>query len=787
MKTKSFRLNNHLILPAISIKIILFGFLLLSQKIVKAQLSDLHYLPPLKQVGSNNLAEQVIFITTPEEVAFDVHIFQGESNTPTVVSVSKNSPFRYDLESGNNNITLLENVNTGIVLRNGGLRFESPGGQKFYVNYRAGSAFQGASLTSKGRAALGTSFKWGGIPIINDQSEGYNATIGIMATEDNTIVTISDYDPNCEFRLGEDISGIKNDKIVLNLFAGQSFVLEAVSTNPANLDGWIGGSIESDKNIAISNGNILVGVDPTILRQDAGIEQPIPIDKLGKEHIFIRGNGSDAIEFPIIIAAFNNTEVFVNGSDVPFVRLNEGDYATLPAINYSGDSVGHNMFVTSSKGVYAYQCTGGSVDSSGLALNFTPPLNCLLPNELDNIASIGSLPSQATDGGLTILASTDTPDNEIIVTDATGAVPLPTSFPVAGTAQWKTFFIPGLSGNTSIGSTGTIAVGFLGSNNSIGVASYFSGFDTIPLVDYSFTGDGTLGSTYTVTDTYYTYDSYQWYENGILVPGATSASYTPTTAGDIYVTVGSGGCIFDSSTIPILYSGSEIVLIKEGSQIQVKEGDTVTFTITVQSLGQEDLTNLNIEEALPQGLSVIDALASKGSWLEPNWTIGDMTPGEIQSIFITVRVDGLPEGAATNVITNIVFNTQDQADGNRAEDSPEASVEVEEEIIIDPEPESEALIIDNDAVGPLIDEGFFRITNIENYPNNNFQVYNRWGGLVFENQGYTNGNNDFRGISNRSGAVNQDDELPVGVYYYKLDYNDSGEQKMKSGYLYITR
>lgn len=109
----------------------------------------------------------------------------------------------YNLPNGDNNITLVNNANTGVVLTNSGLRFESPSGNKFYVNYRGYSSSQAASLTSKGRVAMGTSFKWGGVPNLGSHSSKSN-TLGIMATEDNTTVTVYGYDPDCRFRLGGD-------------------------------------------------------------------------------------------------------------------------------------------------------------------------------------------------------------------------------------------------------------------------------------------------------------------------------------------------------------------------------------------------------------------------------------------------------------------------------------------------------------------------------------------------------------------------------------------------------
>ncbi|MEM9142474.1 MAG: hypothetical protein AAGA86_05760, partial [Bacteroidota bacterium] len=99
-----------------------------------AQLSDLHYLPPLKQ-GRNNegISQQAIHLSTPETTSFDVHIYRGTNTTPIATfTISNTSPGVYDnthptapLTNGDNNITLVSNTNTGTVLTNSGLRLES--------------------------------------------------------------------------------------------------------------------------------------------------------------------------------------------------------------------------------------------------------------------------------------------------------------------------------------------------------------------------------------------------------------------------------------------------------------------------------------------------------------------------------------------------------------------------------------------------------------------------------------------------------------------------------------
>ena len=98
-----------------------------------------------------------------------------------------------------------------------------------------------------------------------------------------------------------------------------------------------------------------------------------------------------------------------------------------------------------------------------------------------------------------------------------------------------------------------------------------------------------------------------------------------------------------------------------------------------------------------------------------------------------------------------------------------------------------ALSIESDLVNPNINNGIFQINNIELYPNNTVRIYNRWGILVFETQGYNNGSNAFRGISNGRVTIQMDKELPVGVYFYLVEYVEDGLTNIIDGYLYVNR
>ncbi|WP_026839657.1 gliding motility-associated C-terminal domain-containing protein [Gillisia sp. JM1] len=67
------------------------------------------------------------------------------------------------------------------------------------------------------------------------------------------------------------------------------------------------------------------------------------------------------------------------------------------------------------------------------------------------------------------------------------------------------------------------------------------------------------------------------------------------------------------------------------------------------------------------------------------------------------------------------------------------------------------------------------------FPNYTIEIFNRWGNVVFEGNASTP---DWDGISNQSGTLGND-VLPVGVYFYILNYND-GQTTPVQGKLYLS-
>ncbi len=85
--------------------------------------------------------------------------------------------------------------------------------------------------------------------------------------------------------------------------------------------------------------------------------------------------------------------------------------------------------------------------------------------------------------------------------------------------------------------------------------------------------------------------------------------------------------------------------------------------------------------------------------------------------------------------------------------------------------------------GDGINDSFY-IENIENYPNNNVQIFNRWGNKIFEVQGYDNQSRKWSGESN-IGLIIGSQDVPAGTYYYLIDLGDGSEPIV--GFVLINR
>ena len=78
------------------------------------------------------------------------------------------------------------------------------------------------------------------------------------------------------------------------------------------------------------------------------------------------------------------------------------------------------------------------------------------------------------------------------------------------------------------------------------------------------------------------------------------------------------------------------------------------------------------------------------------------------------------------------------------------------------------------------------IYGIEDSPENTVLIYNRWGDIVFQVQGYDNVSNVFRGMANEKTSMGAN-ELPSGTYFFNIQVSGAHNLKKTQGYLVIKR
>ncbi|WP_291129062.1 gliding motility-associated C-terminal domain-containing protein [Flavobacterium sp. UBA7682] len=271
-------------------------------------------------------------------------------------------------------------------------------------------------------------------------------------------------------------------------------------------------------------------------------------------------------------------------------------------------------------------------------------------------------------------------------------------------------------------------------------------------------------------------DNYIWsVTNGLIISGGQTTDNTITVS---WLAIGSGNvsvsysnsCSGNSSTSFDLsvQTCSDITISKVVDNPTPSIDDNVTFTITVNNVGAGQFLNVVVHENLPSGYSFVSATTTAGTFnnISGIWNIS-ILPANTSAI-LTVTVTVLSTGNYLNVASIDISDPIDLDDSNNDDDAEVSPI---------------CLVVYNE-FSPNNDgaNDTFTIDCIENYPNNKLSVYNRYGSLVYDRKAY---NNDWDGTANVSGAINREEKLPTGTYYYILDIGDNTPKK--AGWLAITR
>ncbi|MCY1635579.1 IgGFc-binding protein, partial [Marinifilum sp. D737] len=465
-----------------------------------AQYDYEHYVPPFYN-GSSSTQDIGIHkaILSTNSDAITVEVYQGKKFIKTI-SVTNDTPgeFLFKTPNGNNSGTISKpytpptsydfpyNV-IGVnelnkKLTDQGYRFYS-NDAPFFVNIRHSTYAQGGSLTTKGTYAYGTEFYTGHVYTDrNNSTHRRSHFISVMATEDNTDITFGNI--NCRYYTileGDQVKlrPISSDETIsVNLDKGESYVIavdhdfwEFYNLNWFERNGMNGTSVNSTKPIVVNTGSWTSGPRDG---QDMGIDQIVPIERLGKKYVLMKGQGNNTTERPIVVATDDNTEVRVN--DILVATLDKGDYHVIndPYKN------GIYAYVTSNKDIYVYQTLSGSRSTIGptVGMNFIPPLSTSGIREVTvPKAHLLADDTRNVNGVITIL----TQHNAVVRYSRNGgqAVTLDHSkaIPIGTSKEWEMYkFNENLNGHYRFFANKAINVAWIVESDWVGAAGYYSGF-----------------------------------------------------------------------------------------------------------------------------------------------------------------------------------------------------------------------------------------------------------------------------------------------------------------------
>ena len=293
--------------------------------------------------------------------------------------------------------------------------------------------------------------------------------------------------------------------------------------------------------------------------------------------------------------------------------------------------------------------------------------------------------------------------------------------------------------------------------------------------------------------------SYQWNQNGTAISGATSNQYTPTVADnysvDVTVPPGCTGSanmtlainnavVFSIADTIICNGGSASLTVAATADSYLWSNGETTQTITTTTAGA-----YNVLVTKNGCISRDTASVAKNSYpVAPVLVCGPATPGGSTSYTFVYTWKGIPgavsyeisedggttwvaangasgtaESHGTSSTANLIARALGSAPCINGEASQPTYCDIDFYNVVSPNGDGK-----ND---------YFKITNIEQYPNNNVQIFNRWGKEVFSKDNYSNANSNTRF---------EGKDLPEGTYYFIINLNQEGKDP-KSGVITITR
>ncbi|MCC9065368.1 DUF7507 domain-containing protein [Flavobacterium piscisymbiosum] len=485
-----------------------------------------------------------------------------------------------------------------------------------------------ASLVSFGNEGRGTAFRLGYYRSNFAGIAGFNGAANlpvysVMAIDDNTQVKL-------------------NGANLVLLNKGQSYLFQPTGT---------GDLLEANKPVVANTGAY---TDTPGGCGDGAVDQMAPVSILGTKYIVVRGSGTAGTganlpEQSTIIASEENTQVTVtnyapNGAFInttTFTLASGGSYHSI----HHGDANNRysSSIIESNKPIAVYSgtaqscevdiatvlpvggCSGSKWTSTsqfkGYKEQVLPYFGFVLVESLTAIVYVNGTNIESTTGNLRFQLGT------------TGVYLI----------RFENTQI-GNPANITVTSSARMNVGIVQQGGGFSMSGFFSSFNETPALP-EVTKDSN-GCAINIITADPGLEPYQWYFEGVLIPGATSQSIIPEKTGNYSIT-GTRDCgvTGKSAAIYVAVCGDREVTktVANGSA-----ANEVVFTVAAKNNGPNEDRNVVVTDALPSGYTFVSASPSTGTYDQSTgiWNIGNLAVNAAAALNIIATIKTI--GGVTN-------------------------------------------------------------------------------------------------------------------------------------------
>lgn len=631
-----------------------------------AQYYSKHYVAPAPWQYWSDANEIVIGTLSPTPVQVTLSKSDGTLITDEL-TVSIDNPISYRFPGSPNG---LSRNTPGTTLTDRGLIVEAEA--PVLVNLRniaSDAPAANSYLTIKGNASLvsfgeegkGLEFRIGYYRTSTIGLSDNNPVYSVMATEDDTEVTIPTTPPT-----------------VVTLDEGESRMFHAP----------IGSLLTADKFVVMNTGNWgdTPWNNPTPSNgQDGTFDQIAPIRVLGTQYLVVRGWG-----FPATQNHINNG---YGGEQTTIVAAE--DNTTVEIVNYNADgtiSVANpsETITLASAGDYHTFFHGDRTNAlSSSLIETNKPVIVYSGTEVQSETDISTvLPIGGCAGALNIQARKFIHyNNSNLPYSAFCVIESPDEPVMVNNQDIETY--PGVSPRTAIGTTGFYLITFNDTNISspdeliitsdmplttsivqsgegFSMSAFFSAFGQASPTPVTLQENDDCTVTLAIENTEGIFE-YEWFLNGESLGTTEENEWIATESGvysvNVFRTCGWG--IISKGLEVTVNPCSDLSIIKE---LLNQEYDEAVFEITVTN-NDEIFTEMNaqVTDILPSGYTYVSSTASQGSYDETTgiWDIGTLAPGQSETLEITVKIN--EQGEYVNIATVQGDNEDKNPDNNTDE------------------------------------------------------------------------------------------------------------------------